>query len=58
MGLKYPIGSQIAEDFSRVVVDPAGDGLDHFVGDFVEVRTLRQPAPDHFIQIFVAAAIV
>lgn len=56
--LKYPIRGQKAVDLSRVVVDPFGDCFEDFLGDFVEVRPFRQPPPDHFVEVFVCAALV
>ena len=56
--LKYSIGSQKAEDLPGVVVDPFGDCFDHLCDYLVEVRPFWKPAPDHFIEIFVASALV
>ncbi len=45
-------------DFPRVVVDPVRDCGDHLGGDLVEVRPLRDPAPDHLVYVLIAPALV
>lgn len=45
-------------DLPWVVVDPFGDCFEDFLGDFVEVCPFRQPPTDHFVEVFVCAALV
>ena len=58
MRLKYRLRARKVEDPPRVVVHPFFDLGHLLVGQILEARTLWSEAPDHFVYVFIGAALV